>query len=407
MSLSLRQLRTPIPEDVMLEGCLGILDSLGFQATSWQSTSASRIAVQLIAKLASDVTYAIADISGSMHAGLASGAYADDLGQGTFNLTRVQATQATGVMLLTSSAAAPIQSWAVNDLLIADSELDGARTFVVTSAGTINPGTSVPVSVIASVPGSGSNIPPNIATMTLRTPLIGVTVTNPPQPPTTPVNTWIIYPGSDAESDGPGGRYNARMIGRWSRLSYGNTEGAYGAWCFEALPALTRLSVRNGATEGSIHIVGATAVSGLSGAQTGFYPAPMVGTGQVGTILDYLTGAVDGVGRRPINDALEVVSANQLTTPPLGVNIVVSSPFSADAVARVTAALTSYIQTIPIGGVVLPGASSGVVLRSDLYAVVMAQQGVVNVTFSFAGDVALSTDDIWTPSISVSMIIAP
>lgn len=406
MSLSLRQLRAGIPEDVMLAGCLGILDSLGFQATSWQSTSASRIAVQLIAKLASDVTYAIVDIAGSMHAGLASGAYADDLGQGTFDLARVQATQATGVMMLTASAAAPIQAWAANDLLIADSELDTARTFTVTSAGVINPGTSVPVNVIASAPGIGSNIPPNIATMTLRTPLIGVTVTNPPQPPTTPVNTWVVVPGSDAETDGPGGRYNARMVGRWSRLSYGNTDGAYRAWCLEALPALTRLSVRNGATEGSIHIVGATAVGGLSGAQTGFYPSPQVGTGEIGTILAYLTGAVDGVGRRPINDALEVVSANQIVTPALGLNIVVSSPFSADAVARVTAALSSYIQSLPIGGVVLPGASSGVVLMSELYSVVMAQ-GMLNVTFSFSGDVALSADDIWTPAISISMIIAP
>ncbi len=395
MSLSLRQLRTPVTEAQMLSGCLGLLDSFGFQASSWQSTSAARICVQLIARLASDVTYAIVDIAGSMHAGLASGAYADDLGQGTFNLNRVQATPAAGRMLLTASAAAPIQTWAANDLLIADSDADSAHTFTVITGGTINPGTSVAVSVIAALPGAASNIPPNIATMTLRTPLIGVTVTNPPQPPATPINTWIVTPGADQETDGVGGRYNARMIGRWSRLTYGNTEGAYRVWCLEALPALTRLAIRSGAGEGTIHIVGATAVGGLSPTE-------------ITTITDYLNGVTDGVGRRPINDILEVVSANQVTTPALSATVTVSSAFSADAVARVTAALAAYIATVPIGGTVLPGASSGVALLSELYSTVMAEQGVITVSFtSLSGDVLLFQDDIWAPLITVSMVIAP
>src|SRR6478609_3337030 len=405
--LSLRQLRTPIPEDQFLTGVLGILEWLGFQATSWEETSSNRILVQLVARLGSDVTYAIADIAGSMHAGLAKDEYADDLGTYTFDLPRVQAAPALGQMLLTSSAAAPIQSWLANTLLIADSDADDAHTFTVTSPGTINPGTSVPVSVVATVPGSDSNIPPNLATMVLRTPLIGVTVSNPPQPPTTPPNTWITTPGTDIETTGPDGRYNARMIGRWSRLSYGNTEGAYRSWCLEALPALMpqRLAVRNGSGEGVIRIVGATAAGGLTGTQTGFYPNPQTGTGEIGTILDYLTGAADGVGRRPINDSLQVVSANQVSTPALGVAIVALSPFSADAIARTTEALNDYIITIPVGGVVLPGATYGAVLLSELYRAVMALDGIVDVSFSLSDDVLLGQDDIWTPSITVTMVI--
>jgi hypothetical protein len=91
----------------------------------------------------------------------------------------------------------------------------------------------------------------------------------------------------------------------------------------------------------------------------------------------------------------------------LALTIVVSSPFSGDAVARVTAALSAYVQSIPIGGEVLPGASAGVVLLSELYSLVMAEQGVRNVTFAFTGDILLGQDDIWAPTIVVTMVIAP
>lgn len=399
MSLSLRQLLTPIPEDQVLTGILGILDSLGFQATAWEDTSANRIVVQLVARLASEVTYAIVDIVGGMHAGLARGAYADNLGVYAYDLPRVPALPTLGVMVFTSSAAAPVHTWAANDLLIADSEADGAHTYTVLTGATLNPGDVLTVSVSAAVPGSASNIPPNIPTLELRTPLVGVTVTNPPQPPTTPDTTWITTAGTDPETDGPSGRYNARMIGRWSRLSYGNIEGAYRAWCLEALPALNRLRVTSGAGEGVIHIVGATPAGGLTG-------------GQIATIADYLNGVSDGVGRRPINDVLEIVSTSTLTSPDLRAVITVHSPFSFDAVARVSAALVEFLadpQESPIGGKFLPGSAAGFVFKADLYRVVMNVQGVLFVDFPTipSNVLVLSPDQLWTPLIDVEMFVAP
>lgn len=411
MALSLRQLLTPVPVDQVLTGCLSLLDGFGFQATAWQEGEPARTFVEMVASLFSDMTYAVQDITGGNHAGLAKGPYADQIGQYQFKLNRVQATAAAGLMILTASPAAPPQTFAANSLLIADSSADDAHTFNVVTGGTLNPGDSMVVSVTAAVPGSGSNIAPNQPALELRTPLVGVTVTNPAQPPATPANTWITSLGLDPETDGAGGRYNARMLGRWDRLSPNNTEGAYRAWVLEGVPAVTRLSVRQGIAQGSIHITGASAAGGLSGGQTGFYPAPQTGTGQVGAILDYLCGVTDGVGRRPINDALEVVSANQLTTPALNVAIVVRSPFASDAVARVTAALSALLgdpTNAPIGGKVLPGASSGVFLLSDLYSTVRAQQGVIDATFpGLTGNVPLGRDDIWTPAITVTMVIAP
>lgn len=396
--LSLRQLLTPVLEDDVLAFFLDTLDSLGFTATSWQSNSGARTIVQSFARVVSDLTFAIADITAGGFAGLATGPYADMVGQYTFKLTRVLASSTLGQMVLTSDIAAPIHSWGDGELLIADGDQgQSAHTFTVDSVGTttLNPGTSILVMVRAAVPGAASNqVAPNAPNLQLWTPLVGVTVSNPPNPPITPANTWITSPGADKETDGPSGRYNARMLGRWDRLTYGNTDGAYTAWTLEALPSITRLSVREGTGEGTVRIVAATAIGGID-------------SGQIQAIKDYLNGVADGVGRRPINDILEVVSANEVSIPPLGVSIVVASPFATDAIARVAAALVAFQGALPIGGKKLLNSSTGKVLLADLYKTVTAEQGVLDVDFSFTNDIPLGADDIYVAIPSVVMVIQP
>lgn len=380
----------------MLEGILGILDSLGFQATAWGPADAPRIMLQLIARLSSDCTFAIADLTSSRFAGLATGPFADLIGQYQFKLTRSPATPAIGQWLFTASVAAPTQSWTANSLIVADSPLDTARLYQVNTpspGGGLLAGQIWPVTVTALAAGSDGNIAPNNTTLSFVTPLVGVAITNPPQPPTTPANTWLTTPGADAETDGPTGRYNARMLKRWDRLTYGNTDGAYTGWVLEALPAVTRLSVRESDTvEGGVHIVCATAVGGLD-------------AGQIAVITAFLTGATDGVGRRPINDILEVVSANQVTTPPLNLTIYVRSPFAADAVARVGAALQTFLGLLPIGGEKIGNSSVGKVLLADLYKTVMAQQGLLNVVFDITSDIPLGSDDIYAAAPSATMVV--
>lgn len=390
--LSLRQLLTGVSEDSLLAFMLGALDSLGFQATSWQSTSAARIFVQTLARVGSDLTYSLVDIAKGGYGGLAEGPYADMCGQYMFNLLRVQATPVQGVMLLTSSPASPPFTWLAGTLIIADAPKGSpANNWLVVDAATLNPGSQLSVSVVGLTPGAQANIPPNSDTLELWTPLVGVGVSNPPQPPSTPINTWITFPGTSVETDGKGGRYNSRMLGRWDRIG-GGTDDAYKAHCFEALPALTRVSVREGTAPNTVHIVGATAVGGLD-------------SGQITTILNYLTGVTDGISRRMINDILEVVSANQVTTPSLGVVIYVDSSFSSDAITRVQTALAAFIGAIDIGGKKVGNSMTGKVLLSALYRVVTEQQGVEDVDFSIAADISLSADDIYAAIPTITMVI--
>jgi hypothetical protein len=398
--LSLRQLLTPVAEADALTFCLEVLDGFGFQATSWQSNSAARTLVQLVARVASDVTYTIADIAAGGYAGLAKGVYADLVGKHQFNITRVPAAPAVGIMTLTSSPAAPPYVFSQGELVIGDGPSNGGgNSYSVdslysspsTDPITLNPGTSIVFNVTSTIPGAaGNNLSANSTTLELWTPLVGVTVSNPPSPPITTAGSWLITPGADAESDGPGGRYNARMLARWDRLSYGS-EGSYKAWALEALPALTRVTVREDTVPYGVRITGATAVGGLD-------------AGQITTIRNYLYGITDGIGRRLLNDAVVVASANQVTTPALEVTAFVRSPFSADAVLRITTALTALFGTLPIGGKTV-GGGPGKVLLADLYQTVMAQQGVQNVTFNLSADIVLGQDDIYEPIPTVTMVI--
>jgi uncharacterized phage protein gp47/JayE len=390
--LSFKQLLTPTTPDEALVSTLGTLQAFGFQVTSWQSGALQRTIIQTFAKLYSSLTYTIADITKGGSPSLAEDAYQDQLGIYSFDLTRVPATQTSGYVTFTSSAGAPLNNWTAGSLLISDKPpgSNGANVFRVAGSGSIGPGvTSSPqtaIYVVAEVPGAAANIPSGVPLYFWSNSLPGVTITNPPVTGTT---TWIYTPGTDQESNA---RYGARMIGRWSALTYGNIDGAYVYWALSALPALTRVTIsRDAAVEGSVLVIGATSTGGLSGSD-------------ITTITDYINGTSDGVGRRPINDKLTVLSANVVTAPTLNITLQVYSPFAPAASATVTTALIDMFGQLRIGGKQLPGSSLGYVLLADMYATIMAQDGVINVTGLPAADILLGSLDIYAPVINITVI---
>jgi hypothetical protein len=387
VTLSLKQLLTPVTPEQALASVLGTLGAFGFAATSWQSGSKQLTMVQTLAKIYSDLTYTVADITNSGFALLAKGAYADQLGIYSYNLTRIPATQTIGTMVLTSSAGAPINNWVDGQILISDKPPGSlnANVFRVSGPGTLNPGTSATITVKGDVPGSAANIAPGVTLYLWGGGLTGVTVTNPAISGT---STWITTPGTDPESDT---RYGQRMVARWSALTYGNTDGAYTYWALTALPALTRVTItRDPNVQGSVNVIGATALGGLT--------AP-----QITTISDFINGIVDNVGRRPINDILNVYSATTDTTPSIVATVACASQFAPDAAARVTAALIAMFGTLPIGGKKLPASNIGYALLADMYATTMAQTGIINVT-GLPADVPLGALDVYTPAITVNVI---
>lgn len=395
--LTLEQLTTPVTEDDALDTILQILSQLGFQATAWESGSIQLIMLRLIARVWSRVTDTITQIARGGFTTLAGNTdgtrspYLTLLATHVYNIERLEAQYTIGKVLLTSSAGAPIHTFAAGDIIVANAEDgdDDAVTFINTEGGTLNPASSLSIEFKASVAGAASNIAP-ATPLFLWTPLVGVTPTNPALVPDS--NTWITTPGADEESDD---RLMARCIAKWARLSYGNVQGAYVGWALEALPALTRVQVAGAAGNGTVRIIGATALGAIDASQ-------------ITIIQDYVNGVSDGVGRRPINDIVTAQGAVTVTTPAITVTAYATASAQDTAASVISAALLTFFGSLPIGGVRLQG-NQGRVLFDDIMDVAKhAKDGVRSVDLSITDDVLLSEGQIYTPSVTVNVLpVAP
>jgi uncharacterized phage protein gp47/JayE len=395
--LTLEQLDTEITEDEALDEVLEILRQLGFQTTAWQTGSVQLTMLRAFARMYVKLTGYIRGNVRSGFTGLAKEAFLTLLAKYVYLRERIAASPTIGTMVLTSSAGAPVHSWGANEIIIANDEegADGAISYTILEAGSINPGTSIEVEVQANIAGELGNIAPD-TTLYLWTPLVGVEATNPALDLS---NTWVTTPGADEESDA---RLQTRCDARWDHLAYGNTDGAYRGWALEALPALTRVAVRGAPGDGTVTLVGATALGGLTG-------------GQITTIEEYIYGVTDGVGRRPINDIVSMESAVEKTDSPVTMTVYVLSQYRTGMAAAIEADLLTLFGSIPIGGVKLTTPSVGYVLYDDIinaaknkpddvYGTV-PRPGVRSVALSApTGNVALAVDEIYVPTITVNIV---
>jgi uncharacterized phage protein gp47/JayE len=388
--LTLQQMVTPVTEDQALATLLETLSQLGFQATSWQSGSIQLIMLRLFARVWARVSDTVALIAAGGFTTLAaqtSGAsgFLTLLARYFYSLERIPAQPTIGKILLTSSAGAPVAGpWLPGDLIVSDSPdgTAGARTYTCTEGGTLGPDSTISIEFKADVAGVDSNIAP-ATTLYMWTPLVGVTATN---PALLPSNTWITTPGEDEEADG---RLLLRCLGRWERLTYGNTDGAYVGWALEALPALTRVTIGAAAGDGTVRIIGATALGALD-------------AGQIATIEDYVNGVTDGVGRRPINDIVTAESAVIQTSPALNITTYATAGVQTTIAAAQTTALIAYIGSLPIGGVRLQG-TQGRVIFSELVRITQSQVGARSVDFNISSDVLLDVNEIYLPTITIDV----
>lgn len=380
--ITIGQLFTPTTSEQTLETMLEFLEGLGFQATSWQEGSVQRSFLHGVADLYAGLTTVVSDIARAPFPKHARGDYQDLLGEHVFDLKRVAAVATEGTFTLTLSAAAAPASWADGELVFADAEQDPANTYRNVGAGSLNPGQTDTFDVVAEAPGEAANIP-NGTTLYLWTPITGLSAANPAP---SGQSTWITTQGQDQESQE---RYAERMTLRWARLSAG-TEGAYRGYALEALPALTRVIATQGAAEGSVRVIGATAVGGLT-------------AGQISDIDDYLRGVTDGVSKRALNDVLTVESATVKTTPALTLEITADSQVASTVAADAEAALVALFGSLPIGGEKISPDPAGYVRESRMYGAIMALDGVRNVT-GIPADILMGALEIYSPAITVAVV---
>lgn len=363
MTLSLAQILTPVTEAEAFDEAIAILASLGFNATSWQEGSRPYTIVRLVARLQSSATQTIAQIAEGGFNQFAKGAWLDLLSESHYANTRVAAVNTEGAFLLTASATAPPATITDGQLQFATTATLEAstRTYRSVGPGSLSPGGTLEIPVVAEVAGEGGNIP-NSQPLFLWTPLVGVTATNPPDVTT---GTWITTPGVDEESDD---RLRQRNETKWATLSYAATDGAYANWALEASTAVTRVFVdaENPGGAGTVDVYVASATGGIA-------------SGILDDISDYIHGVTDGVGRRPLNDVVTVRTATVASLTVSGVVYVESSSVDVTTLAAVQAAIDAFLGALPIGGTVVPPATDGAVLFSQLLDAIHSLAGVVSV----------------------------
>lgn len=392
--LTLKQLLTPMTEEQALDLSLDILDSVGFNATSWQSGSIARTLVQGFSRVWADTSVTAATIAEGIFNKTASGPWLDLVSDSFFENERGAPSNTIGKFRFVSSLAAPTHTKAAGDVIIADqpnSNGDTPNTYRNVSGFTLNPGDDVLIDVVAEVAGSNANIPNN-SSLYDWTGLVGVTVTNPAIPTTA---SWITTFGADAEGD-PALR--ERNSGKLQTLEYSTTEGAYRYWTLNAIPGLvTRLNVLSGTHEpGSVEIVCATDTGTIS-------------TPQADAIKDYLNGVTDGRGRRPLNDIVYVTPA-VLGTITIKPTVVVQSSYVTDIESKVEEVIKGYFNSLPIGGIIVPPYSTGKILIAEMIQRIMALDGVLNVQIYNASnalivsDLNAATNTVYTATVTSTIV---
>lgn len=369
MAVSLSSLLTTVTEEEALDLALDLLDTLGFNATSWQDGSIQRTIVQLGANLYASLSATIPQIAAGGFTRLASGAWLDLLSENFFGNTRVAAVKTQGVMRFIASATAPPAVIAIGDLQIADTATatGSTHTYRNTTGGSLGPGGTLDLEVEAETAGAAWNISTS-TTLYMWTSLVGVTVTNPAVGAT---STWITRAGTDAETDA---RLQDRDISKWSTLSYAAVDGAYRSWALEADDSVTRVKVRsnNPYGPGTVDVVCATAIGGISGTQAT-------------DILAYINsdnGDGTFTGRRPLGDVVTVQSASAIAFTIAG-TVTVDADYTATTTATaIQDAIKAVLNATDVGGTVIPPASTGVVVHSKIVAAIEALDGVISVSIT-------------------------
>jgi len=236
--------------------------------------------------------------------------------------------------------------------------------------------------VRALVPGSVGSVGVSKIVVVVS-PFAGLTVTNPAIPDTG--NSMTVV-GVDKESDK---RLTRRCELRWASLTYSAPRNAYELWALEADPTITRVSVTNPAGDGTVIVICATALGGITAAQ-------------IQTVFDYIED-----GRRPINDVQVIQSAVPLIVAITAAPTVRKGEYATPTAASnvLTGAWDTFFADLPIGGKIVAPSVTGQVLRDQLIEIAMVLRGFRRANISTpTDDVTLNANEVAVGSYAITIV---
>lgn len=353
---------------------LTMLQSVGFSATSWQEGSVPSALVQigaLIWSRSSEVLVALRDFQ---HLDTAAGDSLTRFAASAYTATRGSSVAARYSIKLTAAATAGPYSLTLGGVVVTD----GAYTYRNVDDGT----TVYPVTLIAGgnvtllfeaeEPGAASSVPE--ATIdTLVTAYAGVTLSNQSQ----------TVVGLDAETDD---RLRSRCRAQWGALSFETVSSGVETLAYAADPGITRVFVddTNPRGAGTWDVYLASATGAADAAQV---------TAAEGTIFPRVfAGSSYG----------DIIPATEVPVAITGTIWRSPAVTNAQALSAVTDAVTTYLGTVPIGGVDVGAGLQGLVPLNDLElamreATYLGQPCIRGVRLTApTGDVVLTTGEVAT-----------
>lgn len=392
MSLSVDQLQNPPTRAECTDFLIKLLQRLGFQTTGWQE---GRLAHTILNTAASGLS-AFAQLSATMinntnnetAAGTALTYYSDS----RFSNTRIAAVATVGPFTLTNSGTASYEISA-GQLIFTSNGI----TFTNTGSGTSVPGEPIDIDVVCSTLGDVGNIANN-STITLQTPLAGVTVTNPSPGQDSEGNDlpWYTTTGSDQETDS---ELRLRNSTKWGLLAVEKTE-----------TAVVNLALKQDGVEKAIAVTdnprGDYTVDVYVSGSTS-----LISTAQITAAQENFAKYTFGTESVWPPTDLPKPSAYYLKNPTLRElilkgNIYYNPVFSeSDMQDRVETALNDFVKLIPIGGRNYTNGATNLVTVGDIYETIETVQGVESVTLSEVGpnpvtspvgDIKLAETDLLT-----------
>ncbi len=358
--LSYQQLSTPVTETEAKTQILTRLTELGFSATSWQSGSVQLTFVMLLAWLYARLTEFVATLVAACFLETSTGEFLTRFSKSVYQNIRKQSIAAQHkISHVVASGSGP---YTIN---IGDEvATDGTRTFRNITGGTINTaqnGTAAnDLTYEAEVAGSAGNAAVNTITKLVTT-LAGVTITN---PDSTPVRS-----GSNEESDAQLAERNQL---KWGELAVEMPGDGYRSVAL-SVAGIRRCEIddTNPDGPGTLRVY----VAAESGAAD---PAAKL---EAGLLIQ---------SRRSV---CGIVTLPEPPVQPVAVSGVVYITTSklATATATIQTELTTYIESLKLGGVTLTSTTKGVPV-DGIQETIRKVDGVQNV------DLTSPTADVAVPS---------
>lgn len=384
MPFTILQLQTPITRDQALTTMLNNLQALGFNVTSWQSGSVQRTILTEVAETWSTATEFVATLVNMAFNDTSTDAALTTFSDSHYDNQRVTNVLTQGEMIFTGGAVGPPHTVSPGDVRV--QETVSSQTYINITGGTIPLSGSVTLDMEAQSPGVAGNIGTGLATLELVTSFSGVSVTNPLIVGST---TWITQLGVDEEADAT---LQTRNTTKWTTLNFATPDGAYVQISLRADSDITRVTAddTNPRGPGTVDVY----IARATGVATGADVTQVQTTGTDDFAVDK---------KRPVTaDALVIAAPAQAVTVTGTIHITTSLDDAAGVKrAEIEQAAIDYVNSLDIGGEVLPPATTGVLVFSELLGAITAVVGVRSVSLSSP------TADVPISGFSVATLGAP